>query len=126
MRGAISTAGIGGALLLLAGACGAQRGSAGYVPQLHRGQEALRAKRWASAASAFREALRWDRNGIDAHIGLGQVYLATAQTNRAADEFRVALRLNPHAGDAERGLHAATTPGEDEAAFKKLEEQVKT
>lgn len=104
----------------------AQRGSSGYVPQLHRGQEALRARKWASAASAFREALRWNRNGVEAHTGLGRAYLAIGQTKRAADEFRTALRLNPHAEDAERGLHQATTEGEDEEAFKKLEEQVKS
>lgn len=102
-----------------------QRGSSGYIPQLYRGQEALKAKRWSSAASHFRTALEWNRNGIDAHLGLANVYLHKGQMKRAIEEYNVAFRLNPHSAEAERGVHQARTEGEEEASFQALQEQIK-
>jgi Tfp pilus assembly protein PilF len=104
---------------------GMQRGSAGYIPQLYRGQQALREHRWASAASYFRTALEWNRTGIDAHLGLADVYLHTGRPKRAIEEYNVVFRMNPHSSEAERGIHEARTEGEEEASFQALVEQVK-
>src|SRR5579871_4356957 len=82
----------------------AQRGSAGYIPQLNAGREALREKRWSTAAEHFRIALEWDGKGTDAYIGLGYVYLATGRRPRAVAQFQIALRLRPHSSEAERGI----------------------
>ena len=114
-------------LLIVAstGICGAQRGSAGYSPQLNMGQRALRAKRWNSAASHFRQALQWDKRGAEALSGLGFVYLGTAEPKRAVESFRAALKINPHLAEAERGVHLANSPEEEQAAFDALAEQAK-
>jgi Tfp pilus assembly protein PilF len=104
---------------------GFQRGSAGYIPQLYRGQQALKERKWTAAASCFRTALGWDRNGIEAHLGLADVYLHTGRPKRAIEEYNVALRLNPHSAEAERGIHQARTEGEEEQAFQDLVAQVK-
>src|SRR5579871_3460204 len=105
--------------------CGAQRGSAGYIPQLNQGREALKEKKWYSAATHFREALSWDRTGVDAHVGLGNAYLGAGEVKRALEEFKSALRLNPHSATAEFGIHQARSASEEEAAFEALEAQVK-
>lgn len=105
--------------------CQAQRGSSGYIPQLYQGQSALKAKKWSSAASHFRYALEWNHNGIDAHLGIAEVYLATGQPKRALEEFRVVLRMNPHSAEAERGIHQARSADEEEAAFQAIAAQVK-
>jgi|SRR5579871_309311 len=104
---------------------GYQRGSAGYIPQLYRGQEALKGRKWTAAASYFRTALEWNRSGIEAHLGLASVYLHTGRPKRAIEEYNVVFRLNPHSAEAERGVHEARTEGEEEAAFQALVEQVK-
>jgi Tfp pilus assembly protein PilF len=104
---------------------GGQRGSSGYIPQLYRGQEALKAKKWSSAASYFRTALEWNRNGVEAHLGLANVYLHRGQMKRAIEEYNVVFRLNPHSAEAERGVHQARSAGEEDAAFLALQEQVK-
>ncbi len=103
----------------------AQRGSSSYVYQMYRGKEALARKNWYEAASHFRYALVWDHKGVEAHSGLGYVYLGLAEKQRAIDEFNAALRLKPHFSEAERGIHKAREAGEAEAAFHALEVQVK-
>ncbi len=102
----------------------AQRGSAGYVPQINNGDRALAAHRYASAASAYRYALEWNPDGVEAHNGLGSIYLKTGKKERAVEEFLIVLRLSPHSSEAERGIHEARTPGQEEAAFEALAAQV--
>ena len=106
------------------GICAAQRGSAGYLPQLYAGQRALGSKQWSAAASHFRQALMWDQKGAEAHIGLANVYLKQGKPDKALEEFTIGLRLKPHSAEAERGIHAARSPESEEAAFKSLEQQV--
>jgi cytochrome c-type biogenesis protein CcmH/NrfG len=103
----------------------AQRGSGGYIPQLYAGQRALDDKRWGAAASHFRAALIFDHKGTDALLGLGSVYLKTGRQERAVEEFNAVLRVQPHSAAAERLIHEARTPGEEENAFKALEDQVR-
>jgi Tfp pilus assembly protein PilF len=102
----------------------AQRGSAGYVPQVNQGQSSLARHQWSAAASHFRFALQWDRSGVAAHNGLGEAYLHLGRREGAAEEFEAALRLSPHSAEAERGIRAARSEGEAEAAFDELQEQV--
>jgi len=111
-------AGLGTAVL-------AQRGSQGYVPQVIRGREALADHKWLSASDHFRTALQWDSRGVDAHFGLGEAYLHTGQPQRAQEEFAAALRLRPHFSAAERGLHEARSPAEQERALQAIAEDVK-
>jgi len=106
---------------LLATGAIAQRGTVGYVPQVNLGQHALGERRYASAASHFRTALEWDANGVEAHIGLGRVYLATSHLERAREEFAAALKVSPHSADAERGIHEARSDGEEQESFQELE-----
>ena len=117
-----------GLLCLLPVVACAQRGSQGYTAQLYQGQTSFKANRFNAAAYHFRSALEWDQNGVDAHIGLGNVYLHTAKEERAVEEFQAALRLRPHSAEAERAIHAArerSNKGEEEKAFQELEVLVK-
>jgi len=125
IHSAITIAALSLSMLTTVQFCSAQRGSAGYSPQLNSGNRALAVKKWNSAASHFRAALEWDRNGVDAHIGLGNVYLATGKPKRAAEEFSAALRLRPHSAAAERGIHLARSTDEEATSFTELEAQVK-
>jgi Flp pilus assembly protein TadD len=102
----------------------AQRGSASYPYQMYQGREALTRKQWNAALFHFRYALVWNKNGTEAHSGLGYAYLGLDKKEQAVEEFDTALRLKPHFTEAERGLHRAHTPGEEEAAFRALEDQV--
>lgn len=106
----------------------AQRGSQGYTAQLYQGQASFKANRFNEAAYHFRSALEWNREGVDAHIGLGKVYLQTGRPERAREEFQTALRLRPHSAEAERLIHVArekSDPMEEEKAFRALEELVR-
>jgi Tfp pilus assembly protein PilF len=103
-----------------------QRGSAGYVPQINAGDRALAAHKYASAAYAYRYALEWNPDGVEAHVGLGNVYLKTGKKDRARDQFAEALRIKPHSSEAERGIHDARTPGQEEAAFQVLEKEAQS
>lgn len=96
-----------------------------YGNLMKAGRDALRQKQWASAASYFRNATGWEGRSADAHAGLGTAYLHLAQTQRAGDEFKAALRINRHNAEAERGLHLVRSPDEEENAFQALTEQVK-
>ncbi len=102
----------------------AQRGSAGYVPQVNAGERDLRDHRYSSAASHFRYALVWDSKGVAAHVGLGNVYLQTGRPERARSEFAAALKESPHSADAERGIHESRSDGEEQQAFQELEDLV--
>lgn len=113
-----------GSVLLCSTPGAAQRGSAGYVPQVNQGQSCLARHQWNAAASHFRFALQWNRGGVAAHNGLGEAYLHLGRRERAAEEFEAALRISPHSADAERGIHSARSEAEAEAAFKDLQEQV--
>jgi Tfp pilus assembly protein PilF len=113
------------ASLALAAGAPAQRGSAGYTPQIHAGDRALADHRYASAAYAYRYALEWNPKGVEAHVGLGNMYLKLGKKDRALDEFAAALSIEHHSSEAERGIHDARTPGQEEAAFQALEAQAK-
>lgn len=104
---------------------GIQRGSAGYLPQIRAGDRALAEHRYSSAAYAYRYALEWNTNGVEAHVGLGYVYLKTGKRERALDQFAAALHIKPHSDEAERGIHLARTPSEEESAFQDLVLQAK-
>ena len=126
MRNDLIAAALCGLLTVSSGEiCAAQRGSAGYLPQLNAGQRALKAKRWSSAASHFRQALVWDKRGAEALSGMGFVYLGTGESKRAVESFRAALKINPHLAEAERGVHLANSPEEEQSAFDALTEQAK-
>lgn len=126
MRNYFAAALLGGVLTISsAGICAAQRGSAGYLPQLNAGQRALKAKRWSAAASHFRQALVWDKRGVEALSGMGFVYLGSGESKRAVESFRAALKINPHLAEAERGIHLANSPEEEQSAFEALMEQAK-
>ena len=99
----------------------AQRGTSGYVAQLHAGQRDLDAHRYTSAISHFRNAISWNASGVEAHLGLGQVYLNLGKEQKAVEQFTLSLRLNPHASAAERGIHLVRTPGQEQLAFQELE-----
>ena len=116
-----------GLLCLLPVVASAQRGSQGYTAQLYQGLASFKANRFNAAAYHFRSALEWNQQGVDAHIGLGRVYLQTGKEERAIEEFQAALRLKPHSADAERLIHAArerSNKGEEEKAFQDLERLV--
>jgi tetratricopeptide (TPR) repeat protein len=80
--------------------------------------------RFASAASHFRYALQWDSKGVEAHVGLGNVYLKTGKKEKALQEFAAALAVSRHSSAAERGIHDARSEGEEQAAFQDLEDAV--
>jgi Tfp pilus assembly protein PilF len=106
----------------------AQRGSQGYTAQLYQGQSSFKSSQFNAAAYHFRAALEWDQDGVDAHIGLGKVYLQTGKPEKAIEEFQAALRLKPHSAEAERLIHEArekSNKGEEEKAFQELAAQVK-
>jgi Tfp pilus assembly protein PilF len=111
----------GTAVLAVAACVVAQRGTAGYIPQLNLGDRALAAQRYTAAAAYYRTALQWNPNGVGAHVGLGNVYLKTSHLERAREEFAAALKVSPHSADAERGIHEARTDGEEQEAFQELE-----
>jgi|GEM_PF-1602587 len=98
----------------------AQRGSAGYVPQINAGSRAFVQHRYMSAAYYFRYALTWDPRGVAAHVGLGEVYLKIGKRDRALDEFSAALKIDPHSSEAERGIHEVRTEGQESQAFDDL------
>ncbi len=114
------------AIALCAPAAYCQRGSQSYVAQVNQGKEALRERQWRSAESHFRTALQWDSRGVEAHLGLGEAYLAIGEVQRAQEQFSAALHLKPHSAEAERGIHQARSEGEEERAFQALKEQVKS
>ncbi len=91
---------------------------------MNLGDRALSAHRYNSAAAAYRYALEWNADGTAAHLGLGNVYLKTGKKDRALEEFTLVSRLVPHNAEAERGMHEARTPGQEEAAFQALALQV--
>ena len=125
MRNNSFTAFCGLLIVSSAGMCGAQHGAAGYAPQIYMGQQALRAKLWSSAGQHFRYALSWNKRGAEALSGLGFVYLGTGEPKRAVESFRAALKINPHLAEAERGVHLAVSPEEEQSAFDALTEQAK-
>ena len=47
--------------------------------------------------------------------------MKTGKPGRALDQFAAALRIQPHNDGAERGIHQARSPQEEEAAFEALE-----
>ena len=109
-----------GIAVLCALAATAQRGTAGYTAQVNAGYRSLQAKKFGNAAEHFRYALTFNSSGVDAHNGLGQVYLKTGKRQRALEQFSEALKLSPHSSAAERGMHDARSDGEEERAFEEL------
>ena len=110
------------AMVLLAAATAlGQRGTAGYTAQVNAGQRALAAKKFREATEHFQYALRFNEGGVDAHNGLGEVYLRLGKKQRALEQFAEVLRISPHSSEAERGIHEARTEGQEEHAFELLE-----
>jgi Tfp pilus assembly protein PilF len=79
---------------------------------------------YESAASHFRYAIVWDSRGVDAHVGLGEVYLKQGKKERALEQFAYVLSIDRHSSAAERDIHEARTEGQEEQAFRDLELQV--
>jgi Flp pilus assembly protein TadD len=96
----------------------------GYVPQINAGQRDLSAHRYQSAAEHFRYAMVFDRSGLEAHVGLGNVYLKSGLRERAIQQFVFVLGKSPHYDAAERGIEAARSPAETDDAFKALASDV--
>ncbi|MDR3690495.1 MAG: tetratricopeptide repeat protein [Fimbriimonas sp.] len=101
----------------------AQRGSTGYIPQINEGERAFARHEYIAAASHFRSALQWRSDGVEAHIGLGNVYLKIGRSQRALEEFAAALKIDRHSADAERGIHVARTEGQEQESFQQIESE---
>ena len=97
----------------------------GYVRQLNQGMRGLQEGKWISAAYHFRLALEWDGKGVDARIGLGNVYLKMGKVTPALEEFNAALRLRQHCAEAKQGMEQARADEYGERAVLALAKQVK-
>jgi len=51
------------------------------------------------AIQALDEAIKQDRNNVQAYVLLGQTYMHTSQYDRAVDSFLAALAVNPDQGE---------------------------
>jgi tetratricopeptide (TPR) repeat protein len=54
----------------------------------------------AKSESAFRAALEWRPDGVDAHVGLARVLLKQGKKDQALAELRRAVAIDPNAPDA--------------------------
>lgn len=65
-----------------------------------RGQEALEAKHYATAAAEFRDILRIDPKNASAHANLGVIAFAEKDYAQASQEFKAALKSQPYLWNA--------------------------
>lgn len=101
-----------------------QRGSQGYTPQVNSGDRSLAKREFQAAISHYRYALTWNASGIEAHVGLGNVFLKLGRKQRALEQFAAALKVNAHYAQAERGIHEARSEGQEQETFQELESEV--
>ena len=100
-----------------------QRGSQGYTPQVNAGDRAFGRNEFQAALSYYRAALQWNSNGLEAHVGLGNVYRKLGRQQKALEQYAAALKINPHSAVAERGIHEARSEGQEQEAFQTLENE---
>jgi tetratricopeptide (TPR) repeat protein len=65
--------------------------------------------------AAFRTAIGWHAERVDAHIGLGRVLLKNGRKDEALAELRRAVQLDPNGSDALYELAMALGPGAERA-----------
>ena len=61
--------------------------------------------------TAFRTAIGWRADGVEAHLGLGRVLLRSGAAGEGIAELRRAVELDPHGPDALYELARALPPG---------------
>ncbi len=71
----------------------------------------------AKSEAAFREAIAWRPEGVEAHVGLGRVLLKNGAREDGLAELRRAVRLDPTAPDPLYELAMALAPGPESAAL---------
>ncbi|HXN33161.1 MAG TPA: tetratricopeptide repeat protein [Polyangiaceae bacterium] len=71
----------------------------------------------AKSEAAFRVAIGWRPEGVDAHVGLGRVLLRDGARDEALAELRRAVQLDPNGPDALYELGMALPPGPESAAL---------
>jgi tetratricopeptide (TPR) repeat protein len=71
----------------------------------------------AKSEAAFREAIAWRADGVDAHVGLGRVLLKNGRKDEALTELRKAVDLDPNGPDALYELAMALPPGTESTAL---------
>jgi len=71
---------------------------------------------WKAGEAAYRKALGIAPEHDDLHNNLGYCLLRQGKKKEAADEFRAALKLNPHSDIAQNNLAMSLAPASKEAA----------
>ena len=89
---------------------------------LQEGFELIRQRRLEEAREFFEEALKLNPEDIDARFGLGCVYAAMGEKDRAVEEWRRCLELNPAMGEAHYALAwAYYDAGDYDTGFRHVE-----
>jgi uncharacterized membrane protein len=89
---------------------------------LRRGFELIRQGRLEDARAFFQQALRVDPADIDARFGMGCVYAALGDRDRAVEEWRRCLDVDPEMGEAHYALAwAHYDAGDYERGFRHVE-----
>ncbi len=89
---------------------------------LLEGFKLIRQRRLEEAREFFYEALRLNPDDADAHFGLGCVYAAMGEKDRAVEEWRRCLELDPAMGEAHYALAwAYYDAGDYETGFRHVE-----
>jgi tetratricopeptide (TPR) repeat protein len=73
-----------------------------------------RQQRTEDALRCFQKAVESDTNYWEAHYNLANTYLQLKQPDKAAAEYREALRINPAFETARRALEKISAPGEEQ------------
>ena len=71
----------------------------------------------AKSETAFRQAIGWRPERVEAHVGLGRLLLKNGAREEGLAELRRAVRLEPNAPDALYELAMALAPGPESAAL---------
>ena len=115
------------ALSLLLAACGADFGGSAakgddYASSVEQADEARKAGNYDIAIPLYGRALQAKPDGVEAKLGLGQVYLSIGAPEEAAAVFRDVLAKRTGDAAARRGLATALiSTGQTELAERQLE-----
>lgn len=93
------------AALVIAG--GSVRGACRYwLPpaEKQRAEQAIERRDWPAAAHELEGVLSLDWRDAGARMRLAYVYLQMGKTSSARDQYRAALRIDPHLAEAEGAL----------------------
>jgi tetratricopeptide (TPR) repeat protein len=82
-----------------------------YTAHYNLGILALREGRMEEAGLQLRAAARADSGSAQAHAALGSLYRAQGDLNRARNEFRQALEIDPHDETSRRALELVAGTG---------------